>query len=62
MKNLKKWTLLVGATGALSFNVLCSGALQETMRDAALAGAARWVEAGTFGFLDDQLDLTAADE
>ncbi len=62
MKNFKKWTLLVGATGALAFNVLCSGGLQQTMRDAALAGAARWVEAGAFGFLDDQLDLTPGDE
>ncbi len=57
MKNLKKWMLLVGVTGAVSFNVLCSGSLQQTMRDAALAGSARWLEAATFVLIEDQLNL-----
>lgn len=61
MKNLKKWMLLVGATGAVSFNVLCSGGLQQTWADAALAGSARAVEAWTFDFLEDQLDLVPQD-
>lgn len=61
MKNLKKWTLLVGATGALSFNMLCSGGLPEQLRDAALAGSARWVELATFDFIEDQLDLIEVD-
>lgn len=62
MKNLKKWMLLVGVTGALSFNVLCSSGLQQTWRDAAVAGSARWLEAATFVIIEDQLDLIPDDE
>lgn len=51
-RNLKKWLFLVGLTGPVAFNVFCSTNFLRSMWDAAVAGAADYVETTTFDLLD----------
>ena len=58
MKALKKWALILGLAGPAITNFSCSGAVWQQFRDAALAGAASFVEQATFDFLDANLPIS----
>jgi len=62
LKNLKKWLLILGLTGPTVVNLSCSSALLEQFRDAAISGAASFVEQTTLDLLDQSLFPPESDE
>ena len=62
MKALKKWALILGLAGPAITNFSCSGGVWQQFRDAALAGAANYVEQATFDFFDANLSIGDTEE
>ncbi len=62
MKNLKKWMLVLCLAGPTVTNYACVSGLSRQFWNAAVAGAATWVEGTTFDLLDDNLSFDAADD
>ena len=59
MKALKKWMLILGLAYPATTSFSCSTAIWRDLRDAAINGAASYVEQATFNLLD--MILTTAD-
>ncbi len=57
MKSLKKWVLILGLAGPAVTNLSCMSATWQNLRDAAIGGAAAFVEETTLDLLSQNLDL-----
>ena len=62
MKTLKKWALILCLAGPAITTFSCSGTIWQQFRDAALAGAANYVEQATFDFFDANLPIPGTEE
>jgi len=62
MKNLKKWLLVFCMAGPTVVHLSCSGAFLQQFRDAAIAGAANFVEEAAYNLLDQAINLDGTDE
>ncbi len=62
MKSVKKWILILGISGPVVATLSCSGAFLQAFRDAAIDGAAGFVEETTFDLLDQAVSLGQTDE
>jgi hypothetical protein len=51
MKRLKKWALVFGLAGPTVASLSCSSTVAEQFRDAAISGAASFVEQATIDLL-----------
>lgn len=57
MKSLKKWLLVLSMAGPAVLNLSCPGTFMRQVRDAALSGAADFVEQAAFDLLDQNIPL-----
>lgn len=57
MKSLKKWVLILGLAGPAVTNLSCMSGVLRDLRDAAIGGAAAFVEETTLDLLGQNLDL-----
>lgn len=61
MKNLKKWVLVFCMAGPTVVHLSCSSAFLQQFRDAAIAGAASFVEEAAYNLLDRAIDFNDTD-